>query len=668
MKINYQTNDNDCGICVLKSIYEFSFKKEISNEDICKNFCLDKKGISIYDFEILGRNINLNIESYKIEFKEFEKLKYKDFFITSINSEYGNHFVICKRNKNKIIIYDSAKGKYELLLNDFEKIYSGYFIVFSKSTKHKDTQYNNSNIFDTNNEWLFILSLFLLNVLLISISLIGSSILKIIFSFIEKNNYYEFIFLILYFFMIFLMEYLLIYFLEIFKTKKMDELTKRNAIYYINFLSKKRYIFFKLNSREYLYQQPVNIANIITYKYVKCPELYSDFVFLLLAIIMMALKSEIILVFAIIYITINIIFSFLIKKYNENNYKKNYQYKNESEYKLHKIYNFLENEKNQDKFTNLSSSIKESMWKMFNQNKVNNSYFSKISFIKNILIKIIFLIILTYFVNLIMLDKENPSEMIFFITLISLIDHYSNNLFENLSFIPIYKKSLCEVNKFLSDYNKKENAENKIRLTSINSIQMLNVDFGYGENNNIFSEVNLQLKNNTLIHGVSGIGKTTFLRILSLDNEINKGQILINGIDSSLYDLNHLDSIIYYIPNNCSYVHIDYSVIIDLNQHLHKEIADFLKITKISMKKENELSKGEIQLLNLFSLLKYRNSIILLDETFSNISNDYIDMFMNYFFSTISKHNFVVCVSHSEYLKKYFKNHLEVNNEWKNKN
>lgn len=47
MKITYQNNSNDCGVCVLSSIYEFLYKEKITDESILNEFKIGKNGISI---------------------------------------------------------------------------------------------------------------------------------------------------------------------------------------------------------------------------------------------------------------------------------------------------------------------------------------------------------------------------------------------------------------------------------------------------------------------------------------------------------------------------------------------------------------------------------------------------------------------------------------------
>ncbi|MDE5545146.1 MAG: ABC transporter ATP-binding protein, partial [Malacoplasma sp.] len=163
------------------------------------------------------------------------------------------------------------------------------------------------------------------------------------------------------------------------------------------------------------------------------------------------------------------------------------------------------------------------------------------------------------------------------------------------------------------------------------------------------------LENNTLIFGKNGIGKSTFLKILSLNLPIDKkSELFFNDLNYTDINLKDFENRICYIPSDAIAVDVDYSAILYNNPGLDKSLSLFLKETKLSSKSTNEFSKGEAQLSNLINLLNLKNNLILLDECFSNISESNIELFMKLFYPSISKSNFVICVSHSNVLKKYF--------------
>ncbi|MDE6894375.1 MAG: hypothetical protein K2J02_03315, partial [Malacoplasma sp.] len=261
MKITYQNNSNDCGVCVLSSIYEFLYKEKITDESILNEFKIGKNGISIYDLEILAKDINIDLESYDVDFHQLLSLNYKDYFVTLFKSEVGNHFVICKMKKTFIEVYDSVKGLIKLNFEEFEKIYNNIFIVFSKSTFKKEI---NSGVeivrkikfFDLPNESLFCSLIVFLDLIILSVSLIGSGLVKLAIGLVGNNTSQNLFFIGLYFIIVFLLEALMHYLVSLVKIKKIDELTKRNIIFYINYLNNKNFLFFSEKNKKELYQYP----------------------------------------------------------------------------------------------------------------------------------------------------------------------------------------------------------------------------------------------------------------------------------------------------------------------------------------------------------------------------------------------------------------------------
>ena len=95
MKIELQTNKYECGLCVLVSMHNYFYKEKINKHDLHKLIPIRKKGLSIYDIEIIADKINLDVESYKADFNEFIKYNNDDYFATYIKS-YGYHYSTTK--------------------------------------------------------------------------------------------------------------------------------------------------------------------------------------------------------------------------------------------------------------------------------------------------------------------------------------------------------------------------------------------------------------------------------------------------------------------------------------------------------------------------------------------------------------------------------------------
>lgn len=668
MKINFQTSGNECGICVLKSVYEFLYKKEIDKEMILQNYTIDKSGISIYDFEILGSKINISFETYEIEYSDFMKLKYDDYFITVINNDFGKHFVICKKTNNKITIFDSIKGKYQISLKEFEKIYNNIVIVFSKKIlKEEELNISKLKFFDFPIKNLFALVLIFADILILCAAIINSNLLKISLSFIDSNELKDFVFLVIFFILTNLFELGISYWISLIKSKIIEEMSKRNVIFYLNYLNKKNYLFFKNTEKKIIYQYPIDIGRVLNNKYILIPNLISDCIFFVILSIMISWISVYILLFGIAFSFCGFLISYLINKYNMKNYNENELLKNEIEINFQQLYTFFEQEINAKKMVLKLEKCKRTFFDSSKQNIKNTLYYSLKNFFLNLSQKMIYLFFISFSIYWLMTDKKYIDSIEQLLLVISLLNFFDKNVASIMEFTNQYS-SYCNSKKHLTSFlnysNKNEEINKTIIMNDVEKIGVSNLNFSYNSSKEIFQDFNFEIENNTLLYGQNGIGKSTLLRILALQIPIEKNhQIFFNDLNYTEFNFKELSSRIIYIPDNATPIEVDYSEILHNNPRLKTKIVNFIKLTKLSSKKVENMSKGEIQLTNLVSLLAVKDHVIFLDESFANISKENINYFMENFFETISNNNFLVCVSHSEYLKKFFKNVKELKNE-----
>lgn len=70
MKIFPQKKHNDCAIAILKSLYFYLYRNEVSEAMILNDYQMStKEGISLYDLEILADKINIFLQSYEATFQ-----------------------------------------------------------------------------------------------------------------------------------------------------------------------------------------------------------------------------------------------------------------------------------------------------------------------------------------------------------------------------------------------------------------------------------------------------------------------------------------------------------------------------------------------------------------------------------------------------------------------
>ena len=124
-------------MCVLTSLHNYFYKHNILNkEQVLNKSHIDNNGMTIFDFEVLGNKLGLECESYQVEWSEFNNLKINNYFVLllSTNIPGENHFVIARKNKKIIEIYDSSYSKMKSLsFDDLKRIFLNVIILVNKN-------------------------------------------------------------------------------------------------------------------------------------------------------------------------------------------------------------------------------------------------------------------------------------------------------------------------------------------------------------------------------------------------------------------------------------------------------------------------------------------------------------------------------------------------------
>ncbi len=171
-------------------------------------------------------------------------------------------------------------------------------------------------------------------------------------------------------------------------------------------------------------------------------------------------------------------------------------------------------------------------------------------------------------------------------------------------------------------------------------IEFKNVWFAYKEDNWILKDVSfvIEPKQTCAFVGATGAGKTTILALIVRNYEIQKGQILIDGIDISKIKVKSLRRAIGQMLQDV----FMFSGSIRTNITLHdekfteseiKETCDYVNASKIIAKQEHGLdeeviergenfSQGERQLLSFARTVLHKPQILILDEATANIDTE----------------------------------------------
>ena len=207
-----------------------------------------------------------------------------------------------------------------------------------------------------------------------------------------------------------------------------------------------------------------------------------------------------------------------------------------------------------------------------------------------------------------------------------------------------------------------------------NRIEFQNVFFAY-DNHNIFKSLNMVLPENKIIglSGVSGSGKSTFIRLIFGIDKVQKGILLIDGKNINEFNMKNVRKYISYINQNTNHlfnktflenvmygftgnkekmkdeikkIFIDFDLY-DIFKNLDKNEAQFSFFNKSVGKLGENLSGGQKAIVHLMRLLiNEKSKIIILDEVTASLDNNTRDKIMKYIKYLNKQNKTILLISH----------------------
>jgi len=176
LEITNQTNEQECGVCVITSLHNYFYSEKLEKEQVLDKSIITHYGMNIFDFETLAKQTGIDCESYEIQWSEFMDLHINNYFVALIATNNGdaNHYVIVKKCKKEIFVYDSCSIEVKhLSYEQFKQMFLNVLILVNKKPNKAF-----SKVFgNTKTLLLFDLKFVLLN-LSLSILILGTSILS----------------------------------------------------------------------------------------------------------------------------------------------------------------------------------------------------------------------------------------------------------------------------------------------------------------------------------------------------------------------------------------------------------------------------------------------------------------------------------------------------------
>lgn len=658
-----QEGNRDCGACCLLSIVRY-YDGNISLNRLIEMTKTTKSGTTFYNLNKVALELGLVSKSYKADNLKEVNINYCPFIAQVVRNGFTHFVVVYKIFKDKVLVMDPSLGKKYMSYNDFATIWTGYMMAFEPIKilpNYKDEKHITKLILGLviNNKKVVINCLFL-TFIFCFLMIINSYYLKVIVDEVLNHDKHLLIVISLLFFIVVIF-------------KSLADLFRNQILSYFNM---KLDISLFLNSFKrilllpyYYYKNKTTgemISRINDLSYIKqvvsqlLTTVFLDVVMIIIgAVCLYFINSKMFLVsflMGLIYALMILIIPKIIKSKIEKSQECVAQvnsYLVESIGGLETI-----------KTLRCEKTVRDRLERLYSKAQV-------IIFDYNVLTNIvIFIRDLVLYIGILAVNYIGCLEIIegnfsvgSLLTFNTILGYFLDPLrnFINLADEYIYVKNVLKRADGLYDVEL-EDLESKNDLIVSGDVIFNNLDFSFNGKDKVLDNVNLTFKNKEkiLLLGNSGSGKSTLLKILYKYYEVERGKVLVNGIDINDYKIRDIrDNIIYVSQNETLYTGSVYDNILMERDIEYKDfllLCGFLEVDKIIgnsllgydfVLEENgmNISGGERQRIILARALFKKGNIILIDEGLSQMDVDLERRILKKLFE-LFKDKMIIVVSH----------------------
>lgn len=634
-----QDNENSCGAYCIKMLLSF-YKRDDEIKNIKKRCRLTKEGITVYGLIQVLKKYHLEAKAYQCEFKHlFEEVNCPA--IVHLKQDDLYHYVILYKVKDGyFLVGDPAKGLIKMSYESFSKQFTGIIIMIDHVGMPitKRTSYTFQNFLKDHfkQHYQTIIKMMIKTIIISMLTMIFSYYYQLMIDSFSKYPIYQIVFISLGFTVLYAFKLLLDYLRRQQILELSRELNQEYALKTMQNLIYQDYDYMDGLEKGTLLSRSQNLFELSQYFIEFYHVIFIDSILMLFILIfILSIQFFLFLIVLLMMVIIFLVFYFYSKKLHIEN-------KKILEQKEHLNDGLLEFQENY--FQTIQFKVKKMMKNklgyLYDTYFMNVYHHDEMTNIHQVQLEaLIQIMIMAVLLLAIIIYKKQQMTLGTVMLVYLLLSYMINPLMKISVFIAMHDELQIIFERYKEMLPEKR--ERKKKIKKIKSIELKHVSFSYGYTRPLFDHFQLKIERSLFIQGKTGSGKSTLLKLIMNQLQPTKGEIVINGINLQELDLNSYYSHIKYLNKTPVFYKesLRTNMIFDrlfledkMIELLHYFMLDDL-VNGLDLKLDEQggfLSSGQGQLVMIIRALLSEPDVLILDEAFSNIDQERLQLLINY--------------------------------------
>lgn len=634
-----QDNENSCGAYCIKMLLSF-YKRDDEIKNIKKRCRLTKEGITVYGLIQVLKKYHLEAKAYQCEFKHlFEEVNCPA--IVHLKQDDLYHYVILYKVKDGyFLVGDPAKGLIKMSYESFSKQFTGIIIMIDHVgmpiTKRTNYTFQNFLKDHFKQHYQTIIKMMIKTIIISMLTMIFSYYYQLMIDSFSKYPIYQIVFISLGFTVLYAFKLLLDSLRRQQILELSRELNQEYALKTMQNLIYQDYDYMDGLEKGTLLSRSQNLFELSQYFIEFYHVIFIDSILMLFILIfILSIQFFLFLIVLLMMVIIFLVFYFYSKKLHIEN-------KKILEQKEHLNDGLLEFQENY--FQTIQFKVKKMMKNklgyLYDTYFMNVYHHDEMTNIHQVQLEaLIQIMIMAVLLLAIIIYKKQQMTLGTVMLVYLLLSYMINPLMKISVFIAMHDELQIIFERYKEMLPEKR--ERKKKIKKIKSIELKHVSFSYGYTRPLFDHFQLKIERSLFIQGKTGSGKSTLLKLIMNQLQPTKGEIVINGINLQELDLNSYYSHIKYLNKTPVFYKesLRTNMIFDrlfledkMIELLHYFMLDDL-VNGLDLKLDEQggfLSSGQGQLVMIIRALLSEPDVLILDEAFSNIDQERLQLLINY--------------------------------------